>query len=319
MKNYDVKRDSLPALRRLILWTGKKDASPKEMEGFFKAFVTLGAIPRVLDFLKLHMSDNLSVILAVKVIALCPTHALRITSTEEYCVKQAVQIVEYNGIETLIAVSRNWVTEDENPLFQVYKSLHTLVKIEESRALMGRDQQMKILDAAMTCLGNLKEENIKAETVVFKIMKTLEKLVLDGSFLSHHVNDLRESGFVSLLVGSMKRKTELDKSFWIGDEQCFGTAFNIIFRCTMHVKKSIITGSDLEGFIPFCIHALKTFPDSDQVRGQSMRLLNYSVKSTNKKKMEASVLEAIADLLKTDRITAEAKDEARKIVATMYN
>jgi hypothetical protein len=244
----------------------------------------------------------------------------RQTSTEKYGVKMAESIVDYNGIDTLLQVNEKYCMDDLRPLSWVWKTLHCLVSIKDSRELMTHPQQTKVFDAALECLEKLRNGNIKAESIVFRIMKTLAKSIDDDSFMSSQMAVLKEKKFISRCVTSLERKTDINgKIFRIGDEDCIVTTLLLIGHCITRGKHRLVVDSDWLTFIPFCVSVLATFPDSGEVRRQGMWLLERSVENIDTKKMHHKVyiIENITFVLKSASIADNVKEEALNVLNRM--
>ncbi|KAL3897836.1 MAG: hypothetical protein SGARI_006825 [Bacillariaceae sp.] len=237
------------------------------------------------------------------------------TLTEPYGVKIAEAVVKCGGVDALVQVSEKYCTADDQTLFSVWKTLRNLVSIKESRSLMGQNQQMKILDTAFSTLEKLKNENIKAEDTLLRIIKTLQKLVENDHFFSHGMVVMKEKRFAAQCLSLLQRETEKGKSFWIGDEECVETTIDLLIECISKGEHKLIVDSDWKAFVPFCISALLTFYDSGEVQRNAVWLLKRSVGAIDTKDTDlyAFVLENLILLLKSDRIRDSIKKDARRI------
>ena len=243
------------------------------------------------------------------------------TLTEQHGVSIATAIVKSTrGVDTLVQVGQKYCTTDLQSLSSVWKTLHSIVYVKDSLSLMEPKQQMKILDAALHCLEKLKDGNIKAESILYRIMKTLKKLVENDKFFRRNIVALKEKQFVSRCISALQRKTEQGKIFSTGDDACTEATIQIIIECvTKGDDKSIVVDTDWKAFVPFCISALVTFGDCGEVQRSSLWLLKRAVEEIDTKPMATYtfILETFSLLLKSEKVSDSVKKEARDVVSNL--
>lgn len=315
MHKYSLNDDSLPTLKRIGAWAElSKNHGNKCDTSFFESLLLYGGLPRIVDFLRHNINDIRCVAMSAKLLSRCVV--LSSTQSSGLGGLLADSIVDSHGIQALILASDTYSTSDATPLYQIWSSLSKLVSMESTRITMGWGQQAKVVDAALQCLEKQKECNIKNEFVLGKIMRTLDAIVLGNS--SKYIKRLKEKNLVARCIASLYRQTDIKRTtFWVGDETTIASCLLMAVKCS-EKDGLILQNTDFVKIIPFCVFAVKTFAEAQDIQEYAMILLTKATKQAKDKDIESSVLEAVVSLLKSEQLSTSVQEEARQLIKRMY-
>ena len=145
-------------------------------EDFFDTFMALGGIYRLLTFLTNpnNMDDKEYVALVYNVMCPFDENDFRIIS-DDGARKMAKQLVELNGIQTILLANKKYTDGNDIDILRAVKSIWGLLLevVEFASDILDKEQALAVVDAALDTIPLLKDVNNDAHRILESMFATL--------------------------------------------------------------------------------------------------------------------------------------------------
>ena len=295
----------LSALRKIDQWTGMYDAN------FLKSFHMYSGILRVLDFLKVMMTDHNY---KLKIRTDCIEEVTNIIVEISYpgddgrnieLVKKILLTVidhEYDGIATLIRASEDCTGRNEiiqmSALESVWRAIANISKIVYNE--MTKEQVMAILMAGIAIISE--RERIVNDNTIVSVFMSFSSIIKN-----QYVNkaQFEETKLLSKCIDVLKMK---NNDGW--NCKCERTTVESIrFFDQCRCYKLFNEDSDYVSILPFLVFGMKTYLKNKRIRSTVLDFIQGACDNMrNKKLIENSAMEGLYAIFARDNIDEEEKN-----------
>ena len=304
----------LATLQKLNKWLLQK-----ELDDFLKSFHVLGVVIRVLDFLTATMNDvnckgnirSRCIGLAASVITSATFFGLNQSANKDIATKILASIVDYDGVNTLINASEEYIDKDEDSISQitalenVWGALRNIIAYGSK---MSKEQAIAVFETGMDVMSFLKAFDTALSNLGLEhIFATLRSLVRQGTCIGTWTTDyfLQNITTISKCLDVFKKNdgTWIDRGEAVTD-----WAMELFRRCS--IQHLFVNGdSDYEMLLPFYAFSLKQHAANKNVRHNAIILFRESCNAVNDKNIikQSGVMESLAVFLGSNEIDDDKK------------
>ena len=305
------KDEILGALEKLNTWAHSEDR-----EDFFNTFVALDGIYRLLTFLNHpnNMDDKEYVVLVCDIMCPCDEQD-RLIISDDGARKMAKQLVELNGIQTILLANKKYTDGNDIDKLRAVKSIWGLLwdVVEFASDVLDKEQALAVVDAALDTIHLLKDANNDAHSIWRRIFGTLE-YVMDSGKVDE--SEVLEKDIIQKCLQALKTA----EGNWNYDRDSWNAAYNLFSVCEKKHKGILSNNAHFGLFVSFCIELINRDPgDSSKV----FKLLGKATEAAGKS-VTINTTGIVAEMGKllpsaNDDVPQDVKDNANKLLKKLYN
>ena len=254
------------ALEKLNTWAHSEDS-----EDFFDRFMALGGIYRLLTFLNNPniMGDKEYVVLVCDVMCPCDEHG-HLTISDDKIKKLAKQLIELNGIETILLANKKITGGNDIDELRAVKSIWGLLLdvVDFTPDIVDKEQELAVVDAALDTIHLLKDANNDTHRILLYIFGALHNTMISGKV---DESEVIEKDIIRKCLQALKTP----EGNWNFDIYSWNAAY-IFFGVAEKKHKGILSNNaHFNLFVSFCIELINRDPDN------SSGVFELLCKSTN--------------------------------------
>ena len=312
--------EAFGALKKIDQWAGMYDAK------FLKSFHAYGGILRVLDFLKVVMTDPTSVGWS-KILFDCFEEVTDIIARISYpCADGSnIEIVrkilltvidhEYDGIATLIRVSEDCTSRHKlvhaSALDSVWGAIANISKTVYNK--MTEEQVMALLFAGIATISEHERivNDDDASGIIVSVFMSFSAII-DNQYMNKA--QFQETKLLSKCIDVLKTK---NNDRWnCKCERATVAAIGLFDRCRYNTLFD--EDSDYVRVLPFLIFGMKTFLISKRIRSTVLDFIQGACDNMkNKKLIENPAMEGLYVLFTRNDIDEEEKNRIRALIVNI--
>lgn len=305
----------LSALKKIDQWAGMYDAN------FLKSYLVYGGILRVLDFLKVMMTDHNY---KLKIRTNCIEEVANIIVKISYLgddgrnieiVKKVLLTViddEYDGITTLIRASEDCTGRNKiiqmSALESVWRAIANISKIVYNE--MTKEQVMALLMAGMAIISE-RERIVNNDTIIVSVFMSFSSIINN-----QYVNktQFEETKLLSKCIDVLK--TTNNDGWNCKCERTTVESVRFFDQCRCY--QIFDEDSDYVSILPFLVFGMKTYLKNKHIRSTVLDFIQGACDNMrNKKLIENPAMEGLYAILARDNIEEEEKNRISILIVNI--
>ena len=325
---------ALATLKKLSKWLKQQDLD------FLKSFHLFGGGVKVLDFLTSSIDD---VNCKGKIRSRCIGWAASVISSAVFCVednhgntedtvtKIHASIVDYDGINTLINASEEYIGGDDfyqlYALWNIWGALRNISALDSDKKEISKEQAIAVFETGIDVMFDLKTVDTSWENCPSGGRpKNLKKRGLPSNCVLEHVfctlNSLVHQGYLTTeyciqnktIVGKCLDVFKKNEGTWIDRGEAVTKWATSMFICCYN--KRLLCDSDYEILLPFYAYALKQHAANKDIRNHAIGFFSRSCAAVHDKNIikQSGVMELLAVVLGSNEIDNDNKKKVGVLI-----